>query len=107
VPGAENIIPVSQSINKPLPPVPKEAWPMLVNAIESLNVQKHKLDPESPALKDMLDGGETNALSTIQTVLSLYNPDVELEDFDPRIQVKILKKHPQVDSSVVQSIIKM
>jgi len=107
VPGAENIIPVSQSVNKPLPPVPKEAWPMLVNAIESLNVQKHKLDPESPALKDMLDGGETNALSTIQTVLSLYNPDVELEDFDPRIQVKILKKHPQVDSSVVQSIIKM
>lgn len=107
VPGAENIIPMSQSIEKPLPSVPKEAWPLLVKAIEALNVENHQLNPESPVLKDMLNGGETSALSTIQTVLSLYNPDVELEGIDPRLQIQLLKRHPEIDPSVIQSILKM
>lgn len=107
VPGAERIIPMSKSIDDPLPPVPKEAWPMLVNAIESLNAENHCLNPDSPILKEILSGGEASVQSTIQTVLSLYNPDLEFEGFDPRLQVQLLKRHPHIDASVLESILNM
>lgn len=107
VPGAESIIPLSQPMGEALPAVPQEAWPMLVGALETMDISKHTLNPDSPMLRDMLPGGETNALSTIQTVLTMYHPQCKVQEIDPRIKARLLKAYPKVDESVVQSILEM
>jgi len=105
--AAESIIPLSRPLSDALPPVSADAWPLLVGAMESMDVTKHTLNPDSPLLRDLLPGGEANALSTIQTVLTLYHPECEMEALDPRLRARLLKTHPTVDASVVQSILEM
>ena len=107
LPITAQIIPKNRPLSEALPPVEKDAWPLLMSAVENMDIERHALDPESPALREILPGGEADAMSTIQAMLTLYHPDCELETMEPRTKVRYMKMFPQIDESVIKSIIEM
>lgn len=106
--SAESLVPKNLPLSDAtFPAVSAEAWPVLMNAVESMDAEKHALNPASPALCEILPGGAVDAVSTIQTMLTLYHPSCELKTMDERTKVQFIKSYPQIDESIIQSIIDM
>lgn len=105
IPGAQSLYPAARPLDETPLAVGAEAWPLLMNAIQSMDAGRHCLNAEAPLLRDMLEGS-ADVASTIQTALTLYHPE-ENSSLDPRTKNRLLKAHPEVEPSVIQSLLKM
>jgi hypothetical protein len=106
--SAESLVPKNVPLSDAtFPAVSAEAWPVLMNAVESMDAEKHALNPASPALCEILPGGPADAVSTIQTMLTLYHPSCELKTMDEGTKMQFMKSYPQIDESIIKSIIGM
>lgn len=110
LPVPEALLPLSRPVSdNQMPPVPKEAWPILMGALNSMNIKRHVLDETAPFFRDFLSqGGEADALETLKATLTLHHPEIETtEDDKRRHQSRMLKEHPKIEESVLETLIKI
>ena len=77
---------------------------MLMGALNSMKIEEHVLDEKSPFFRDFVSG-KADALETLKATLTLHHPEIESED--KRQQSRLLKEHPTIEQSVLETLIKI